>query len=123
MKKLILSLFYLQLENFFLVLFKSLLKRKTFNDYRSFLLFFLKEKLLYTRFCLKSLKIQNFQVVIGFTAGTAASCLNIPFDVAKSRIQGPQGTIHYNGTITTLSIVYRREGYDKHFFFFFFQLK
>ncbi|XP_043285091.1 mitochondrial 2-oxodicarboxylate carrier [Venturia canescens] len=51
------------------------------------------------------------KVAIGFTAGTAASCLNIPFDVAKSRIQGPQGTIHYNGTITTLSIVYQREGF------------
>ena len=27
---------------------------------------------------------------IGLAAGTFASCFNIPFDVAKSRIQGPQ---------------------------------
>ena len=39
--------------------------------------------------------------MIGFTAGTLASCCNIPFDVAKSRIQGPQpepGKVKYRGT-------------------------
>ena len=39
--------------------------------------------------------------LIGFTAGTLASCCNIPFDVAKSRIQGPQpepGKVKYRGT-------------------------
>ena len=40
--------------------------------------------------------------LIGFTAGTLASCCNIPFDVAKSRIQGPQpeqGKVKYRGTL------------------------
>lgn len=31
-----------------------------------------------------------YRVLLGFTAGTVASIVNIPFDVAKSRIQGPQ---------------------------------
>ncbi|XP_033329971.1 mitochondrial 2-oxodicarboxylate carrier [Megalopta genalis] len=49
--------------------------------------------------------------VIGFISGTLASCMNIPFDVAKSRIQGPQGEIQYRGTIQTIYIVYHREGF------------
>ncbi|XP_015587671.1 mitochondrial 2-oxodicarboxylate carrier [Cephus cinctus] len=51
------------------------------------------------------------KVGIGFTSGTLASCLNIPFDVAKSRIQGAQGQIQYNGTLRTISIVYQQEGF------------
>ncbi|XP_015433222.1 PREDICTED: mitochondrial 2-oxodicarboxylate carrier-like [Dufourea novaeangliae] len=49
--------------------------------------------------------------IIGFTAGTVASCMNIPFDVAKSRIQGPQNEIQYKGTVRTICTVYRREGF------------
>ncbi|XP_076652707.1 mitochondrial 2-oxodicarboxylate carrier [Halictus rubicundus] len=49
--------------------------------------------------------------VIGFISGTLASCMNIPFDVAKSRIQGPQGEIQYRGTVRTICIVYQREGF------------
>jgi solute carrier family 25 2-oxodicarboxylate transporter 21 len=52
-------------------------------------------------------------VGIGFVSGTLASILNIPFDVAKSRIQGPQpvpGTVKYKSTLKTIGIVYREEG-------------
>ena len=51
---------------------------------------------------------------IGLTAGTLASCVNIPFDVAKSRIQGPQpvpGTVTYRGTFKVIAMVYRNEGF------------
>ena len=34
-----------------------------------------------------------FLISLGLGAGTFASCANIPFDVAKSRIQGPQPVI------------------------------
>lgn len=47
----------------------------------------------------------------GFVSGTLASCMNIPFDVAKSRIQGPQGEIVYKGTLQTICLVYQREGF------------
>lgn len=47
---------------------------------------------------------------IGFISGTVASCMNIPFDVAKSRIQGPQGA-QYKGTFRTIYLVYHREGF------------
>ena len=53
--------------------------------------------------------------LIGFTGGTIASFVNIPFDVAKSRIQGPQpvpGEVKYNGCLRSIGIVYREEGYD-----------
>lgn len=48
---------------------------------------------------------------VGFISGTVASCMNIPFDVAKSRIQGPQEAIQYKGTLKTIYIVYHREGF------------
>ncbi|XP_012221910.1 mitochondrial 2-oxodicarboxylate carrier isoform X1 [Linepithema humile] len=51
------------------------------------------------------------KVAIGFVSGTVASCLNIPFDVAKSRIQGSQDGTQYKGTIKTMHIVYKREGF------------
>lgn len=51
------------------------------------------------------------KVGLGFVSGTVASCLNIPFDVAKSRIQGPQGNIRYKGTLNTICIIYRNEGF------------
>ncbi|XP_046822879.1 mitochondrial 2-oxodicarboxylate carrier isoform X1 [Vespa crabro] len=51
------------------------------------------------------------KVGLGFVSGTVASCLNIPFDVAKSRIQGPQGNIQYKGTLNTICIIYKNEGF------------
>ncbi|XP_067011800.1 mitochondrial 2-oxodicarboxylate carrier [Anabrus simplex] len=54
------------------------------------------------------------KVCIGFISGTMASCVNIPFDVAKSRIQGPQpvkGEIKYRTTLSSMGIVYREEGW------------
>ncbi|RUS88178.1 hypothetical protein EGW08_004075 [Elysia chlorotica] len=50
---------------------------------------------------------------IGLVAGTLSSCTNIPFDVAKSRIQGPQpvaGQIKYKTCFQTISLIYREEG-------------
>lgn len=65
-------------------------------------------------FCLQD-PVQEFfrKVGIGFVSGTLASCVNIPFDVAKSRIQGPQpvaGEIKYRTTLGSMAIVYREEG-------------
>lgn len=60
----------------------------------------------FTDFCRKFL--------IGLIAGTLASCINIPFDVAKSRIQGPQpvpGQVKYRSCFATMLTVYREEGY------------
>lgn len=51
------------------------------------------------------------KLAIGFVSGTVASCLNIPFDVAKSRIQGSQDGTQYKGTLNTMHIVYKREGF------------
>ena len=54
------------------------------------------------------------KVAIGFTSGTLACFVNIPFDVAKSRIQGPQpqpGVIKYKSTLGSVFIVYREEGF------------
>ncbi|TRY78904.1 hypothetical protein TCAL_12821 [Tigriopus californicus] len=51
---------------------------------------------------------------LGFISGTMASIFNIPFDVAKSRIQGPQpepGKIAYRGTFRTIGMVYSKEGF------------
>ncbi len=48
---------------------------------------------------------------LGLVAGTVASVLNIPFDVAKSRIQGPQDKIQYsNSTLKTVYDVAKAEG-------------
>ncbi|XP_030382131.1 mitochondrial 2-oxodicarboxylate carrier [Scaptodrosophila lebanonensis] len=54
------------------------------------------------------------KVCIGFIAGTLACFVNIPFDVAKSRIQGPQpvqGVIKYRGTLSSMALVYNEEGF------------
>lgn len=54
------------------------------------------------------------KVAIGLASGTISSCVNIPFDVAKSRIQGPQpvpGEIKYRSCFQTMGLVYREEGY------------
>lgn len=51
---------------------------------------------------------------IGLVSGTISSCVNIPWDVAKSRIQGPQpvpGEIKYKTCIQTMLLVYKEEGY------------
>lgn len=51
---------------------------------------------------------------IGFVSGTIASCVNIPFDVAKSRIQGPRpttGEIKYKTTFGSIAIIAREEGW------------
>ncbi|XP_030341134.1 mitochondrial 2-oxodicarboxylate carrier isoform X2 [Strigops habroptila] len=51
---------------------------------------------------------------IGLVSGTIASIINIPFDVAKSRIQGPQpvpGEIKYRTCFKTMATVYKEEGY------------
>ncbi|KAK7863330.1 hypothetical protein R5R35_009686 [Gryllus longicercus] len=54
------------------------------------------------------------KVGIGFTSGTLASMMNIPFDVAKSRIQGPQpvsGQRKYYSTLQSMRLVYIEEGW------------
>nr|XP_028576222.1 mitochondrial 2-oxodicarboxylate carrier isoform X3 [Podarcis muralis] len=51
---------------------------------------------------------------IGLASGTIASVINIPFDVAKSRIQGPQpvpGEIKYRTCFKTMATVYKEEGF------------
>ncbi len=51
---------------------------------------------------------------LGLASGSLASCFNIPFDVAKSRIQGPQpvpGQVKYHGTLRTIAMVQREEGF------------
>uniref|UniRef100_A0A671L345 Mitochondrial 2-oxodicarboxylate carrier n=1 Tax=Sinocyclocheilus anshuiensis TaxID=1608454 RepID=A0A671L345_9TELE len=56
-------------------------------------------------------KFQKF--AIGLVSGMVSSCVNIPFDVAKSRIQGPQsvpGEIKYRSCFQTMALVYREEG-------------
>lgn len=58
---------------------------------------------------------QNFQkFLIGLVAGVIGCLVNIPFDVAKSRIQGPQpvpGEIKYRSTFGSIGLVYREEGF------------
>uniref|UniRef100_A0A182PZX9 Mitochondrial 2-oxodicarboxylate carrier n=1 Tax=Anopheles farauti TaxID=69004 RepID=A0A182PZX9_9DIPT len=54
------------------------------------------------------------KVGIGFVSGTLGSIVNIPFDVAKSRIQGPQpipGEVKYRSTVGSMVIVAREEGF------------
>uniref|UniRef100_A0A914XZK4 Mitochondrial 2-oxodicarboxylate carrier n=1 Tax=Panagrolaimus superbus TaxID=310955 RepID=A0A914XZK4_9BILA len=55
----------------------------------------------------------SLRLLLGFTAGSLASIANIPFDVAKSRIQGPQpptGRI-YHGCFQSMALVARQEGF------------
>lgn len=58
---------------------------------------------------------QNLQkFFIGLVAGVLGCFINIPFDVAKSRIQGPQpvpGEIKYKTTFGSILLVYREEGF------------
>ena len=49
----------------------------------------------------------------GLFAGCLASVINIPWDVAKSRIQGPQpeaGVVKYKSTLQTMRLVVKEEG-------------
>uniref|UniRef100_A0A0K0FN00 Mitochondrial 2-oxodicarboxylate carrier n=1 Tax=Strongyloides venezuelensis TaxID=75913 RepID=A0A0K0FN00_STRVS len=52
------------------------------------------------------------RLFLGFIAGTLASVANIPSDVAKSRIQGPQpnGQRIYFGLTQTITLIYKTEG-------------
>ena len=55
----------------------------------------------------------GWRSLAGFTAGSIASTINIPWDVAKSRIQGyhPENVPRkYNTCIQTILLVYREEG-------------
>ncbi|XP_002130378.1 mitochondrial 2-oxodicarboxylate carrier [Ciona intestinalis] len=55
-----------------------------------------------------------YKLCLGLTAGTLASVINIPYDVAKSRIQGPQpipGQIKYYGAHSTIVMIYKEEGF------------
>lgn len=52
--------------------------------------------------------------LIGLASGTLSSIINIPFDVAKSRIQGPQpvpGEIKYRKCFATIATIYKEEGF------------
>lgn len=51
--------------------------------------------------------------ILGLIAGTIASTVNIPFDVAKSRIQGPQPEtgIKYKTCLQTIRLVFKEEGF------------
>uniref|UniRef100_A0A914Y014 Mitochondrial 2-oxodicarboxylate carrier n=1 Tax=Panagrolaimus superbus TaxID=310955 RepID=A0A914Y014_9BILA len=54
----------------------------------------------------------TLRFLLGFTASALASIADIPFDVVKSRIQGPQpstGRI-YHGVFQTMSLVVKNEG-------------
>lgn len=54
------------------------------------------------------------KIAIGFASGFLGSVVNIPFDVAKSRIQGPQpqpGVVKYRSTFATINTVYKEEGF------------
>ena len=56
---------------------------------------------------------KNTRCPAGLTAGTLSSIVNIPFDVAKSRIQGPQpipGQIKYRTCFATMATVSKEEG-------------
>jgi solute carrier family 25 2-oxodicarboxylate transporter 21 len=53
------------------------------------------------------------RLFLGFVAGTTASVMNIPFDVAKSRIQAmapSDPAQRYRGTLQTLKLIQKEEG-------------
>lgn len=66
---------------------------------------------------------QGKRFALGFMGGAFASCFNCPFDVAKSRIQaqsvskvknctkGDGKNVIYRGTLQTIAIVYKQEGF------------
>lgn len=55
------------------------------------------------------------KVAIGFCSGVMGSVANIPIDVAKSRIQGPQpipGQIKYRTATGSMILIAREEGFS-----------
>ncbi|XP_029648752.1 mitochondrial 2-oxodicarboxylate carrier-like isoform X1 [Octopus sinensis] len=61
-------------------------------------------------------KVLDFlkKFTVGFISGVLGSCTNIPFDVAKSRIQGPQpvpGEIKYQKCFQSIHLIYKEEGF------------
>lgn len=55
------------------------------------------------------------RVLLGLTGGTIASIINIPYDVAKSRIQGPKiilpdGSEKYRGAHQSMMLIAKEEG-------------
>jgi len=61
------------------------------------------------------MKYFGMRVFLGLCAGTLASIVNIPYDVAKSRIQGPlvllpNGKEKYTGCHQTMMLVAKEEG-------------
>ena len=65
-------------------------------------------------FCFQDQSLELLRrFTIGVTSGILGSVINIPFDVAKSRIQGPQpvpGEIKYRTCFATIVTVYKEEG-------------
>ena len=54
-----------------------------------------------------------YKLLLGLFSGTMASIINIPYDVAKSRIQGPQpipGQIKYYHAHHAMWMIYKEEG-------------
>ncbi len=68
----------------------------------------------FVKFYLKQSKFMDYvyRSSAGFTAGTLASIVNIPWDVAKSRIQGaqPNNVRKYHTCLQTMKVVYAEEG-------------
>lgn len=61
---------------------------------------------------------------LGLVSGTLASIANIPYDVAKSRIQGPEikladGRFKYRGAHQAMLLVAREEGWVDNIFYLF----
>lgn len=61
-------------------------------------------------------KFTAYKLALGLIAGSLASIVNIPYDVAKSRIQGPQirdadGRLKYRGAHSSMLVIMREEGF------------
>ena len=50
------------------------------------------------------------RLLLGFLSGSLSCSVNIAFDVAKSRIQGPQPILQYHGAFSTIHLVWKHEG-------------
>ncbi|XP_064482611.1 mitochondrial 2-oxodicarboxylate carrier-like [Ornithodoros turicata] len=61
-----------------------------------------------------ALEENAWKMGFGVFSGCVGTCFNIPFDVAKSRIQGPQpepGKVKYKTCWQSLTLVYKEEGF------------